>query len=621
MTRSRRAIEVGRRLRRDRTLAVLLLVAVAGLLARLVALDARVAHWDEARVAYWTLRYVETGAWEYRPIVHGPFLPQVNRYVFAVLGPGDASARLVVAVAGGLLPLAAWLFREHLTDGELLAVGALLAANPILLYYSRFSRNDVVLATCMLVAFGLFVRAYDTRRPRYVHTGVLATAVGFTTMGSALLYVLCWLGGLVLVFDHRLFRARPRGERPGAVARSHLARAGRGLRAWGGHLLVAVAAFLLVVVWFYAPRTGGTDGVGLDRVVDEPGTLPAVVRAATVESADALVSVWILGGMQAEPTYLDALVFFVGTMAAGAFVVSALAILGFVADRYAPGGPRDVVALASYWGFASVLGYPLAMDVQSPWTVTHAVVPLAIPAGVGAAVLYRWGRDAYARADSVGAGLGFVLAAILVAQAGGPAIATYTAPQDPENPLVQYAQPAGEMKPTLAEMERAIEDNDGELDVLYYGEAFYVADEPDADRPPVAGSGWYNRLPLPWYAATYNASVGSVRDETALDDRLAADPPVVVAPTSERDALDSRLDGYEASEYALRLRTSEDRPHTEVVIYVDVDRSSRASSSPSSSDAASGSSRTGAGVPIASDSSVSASAAARLRSSQSTKKP
>ena len=73
----------GRRRRR-----VVVAVAAATLLALLVRfafLGDRVFHWDEGRVGYWILQYQATGEWEYRAIVHGPFLFHVNEFLFGVL--------------------------------------------------------------------------------------------------------------------------------------------------------------------------------------------------------------------------------------------------------------------------------------------------------------------------------------------------------------------------------------------------------------------------------------------------------------------------------------------------------------------------------------------------------
>jgi uncharacterized protein (TIGR03663 family) len=193
---------------RDRTLAAILSIAALSLLARLIFLDNRIAHWDEGRVGFDILRYIATGTWEYRPIVHGPFLPQVNKHVFAVLGPTDFSSPLIVAIVGGLLPLSIWLYRDYLGDRELIAGALFLAADPILLYYARFMRNDVLVATFAFVGLGLYVRFRDTARTRYLYAGTAAWALAFTAKEDALLYPVAILGALVLLLDHRLFRAR-----------------------------------------------------------------------------------------------------------------------------------------------------------------------------------------------------------------------------------------------------------------------------------------------------------------------------------------------------------------------------------------------------------------------------
>ena len=146
--------------RRRPVAAVLTLTALA-LLLRLVALGDRTVHWDEARVAYWTLRYVRGAGFAYRPIIHGPFVPLVVAPLFERFGPTAFAARLPVAIIGGLAPLSALLFRQPgesagvatdrlprlgLSDAETVVLAALLAGTPSLVYYSRFMRSDVPLA-------------------------------------------------------------------------------------------------------------------------------------------------------------------------------------------------------------------------------------------------------------------------------------------------------------------------------------------------------------------------------------------------------------------------------------------------------------------------------------------
>jgi len=196
--------------RSDRVALVVGATVIVALLARVAGLGARVAHQDEARVGYWTLRYLASGQYEYRPILHGPFVSVVNRHLFALFGPSDFVARLPTAVVGGLLPAAALLFRTRLRDGETVALALLFAANPVLLYYSRFVRQDVPLVVFATFALGFAVRAVDTagvRRRRYVYAAGLAFGLAATTKENVLLYPVAWAGALALVVDRRLLDA------------------------------------------------------------------------------------------------------------------------------------------------------------------------------------------------------------------------------------------------------------------------------------------------------------------------------------------------------------------------------------------------------------------------------
>ena len=120
-------------LRRDRALQAVAGLTVLALVLRLARLGHRVAHFDEARVAYWIVEYHETGVLFYRPVIHGPLLHLVNNYVFGLLGHTDLAMRLVPALVGGLLPLVALTFRHRLRDEAVVSLALLLALNPALL--------------------------------------------------------------------------------------------------------------------------------------------------------------------------------------------------------------------------------------------------------------------------------------------------------------------------------------------------------------------------------------------------------------------------------------------------------------------------------------------------------
>ena len=558
-------------LRRGRrvTLAVVG-VALAGLVARLAFLGERIAHWDEARVAYWILNYADSGTFEYQPIIHGPFLQQVNRPLFGLLGPNDFTMRLVVALLGAALPLCALLFRERLRDAETVALALFLAADPILLYYSRFMRSDLPLAAFMLVALGFFVRALDTRQPWYAHLGVVSVALAMTTKENVLIYLVTWLGALVLLADHRLFLDRGLNAGWRTRLEGYARRAGPTLRSWTPQLLLGIFEFFAVVVFFYAPRTVKGKG-GLNTVLSDPTAFPGAVEEATVGSWTEFHALWVNGGHQ-DHAYLPYLAHYVETLVVGSGALVALAFVGFLVDRYAGERPRDLVAFCFYWGFVSILGYPIITDIQAPWATIHAVVPLAIPAAVGVSALYRRGRAAFASddpnlLDAVDATVVALVFLLVIAQVGVVAAAdVYLDPQSEDNELVQYAQPADDIRPTIQDMAAVSATNEG-TDVLLYGE-FLVANTSGTREPSC--SDWFNLLPLPWYMDAKDMNVSCARNVSAFERTTdETKPPVVIGLTTDREFLAARLPGYDERTYVLR---TQDTSQTNTTFFIDESR-------------------------------------------------
>lgn len=572
-----------------RLTAVLAVITALALVARLVLLGERVAHWDEARVGYWILEFWRTGTYHYRPILHGPFLHIVNARVFAVLGPTDYAMRVVPAVLGGLVPLSALLFRERLHDAEVVALGLFLAANPVLLYFSRFMRGDVLVGAFMFVAFALLVRGIDAGDRRYLFPAVGAIALGCTVKENAVVYLVAWVGAAVLLVDHRLLLARERGRPWTAMLRRKLATVRDAVRPLLPALAFATVEFLAIVAWFYAPRGGATDSPGLGTALANPGLLPATLQEAIVGSAVAAFGTWIgprttQDGGNAYLVYLGDLVRTVGF---GASAIAILAVVGFVVDRYGGEDPRDLVQFTFYWGLASLLGYPLITDIAAPWAAVHVVLPLAVPAAVGLAHVYGFARDAGARspdssvdgagspgssvtgarspgssvagAGSLAPSVAGVVLALVAVQVLGVAVATsYVAPQSPANDLAQYAQPAGQMRPVLEDMATVAQETEGPH-VLVFG-SFYVDGGSNARWRPACVR-WFRALPLPWYFAANDVNVTCATNTSAFDRRFGdgRPPPIVVANATIENGralpppeLDRRLTGYEVHLYDMR---------------------------------------------------------------------
>ncbi len=601
------------------------LVALVAVAARFILLGARTAHWDEARVAYWIIHTIETGDFAYRRIIHGPFVQHVNHVLFPLFGASDLVMRVPVALIGGLLPLAALLFREHLDDDETVVLAIFLGFNAVLIYYSRFMRSDVLVAAFMFVALGLLVRFYDTRRWRYLYGVGAAVALGLGSKENAVVYLLTWVGAAALLADQALYRPRAHDSGLALLRSTWLGRVGDRLQRlprrvadvirgrattdvgsafagmfrrirnpetpagriarWLAHPIVALVVFLAITVFLYGPRGAGAAGLryppaadaatlGLYEALGQPTALPGFVLDTLVDTAEQFGE-WF--AQSSEPgcrkdNVIDGWLCYLGqyleVMRDHALVLSLFAGFGFLYERYASGRSRNLVMFAFYAGFVSILGYPLGTDVFGAWIVVHAVVPLALPAAVGVARLYRWGREARTEGDDVGAALAAVVLVVLAGLVGVAGAGAVAPDHSRSNSLVQYAQPGDDLDPLIAAMDRsARESGEGPDVVLYYGatgdqrddDQAIVAEPPtwqEGDlltKPPCAE--WFNTLPLPWYFQTTGANVTCETDPAALADGSGADRPGVIISveaddTVPRDRLTTA--GYESRQLLLR---------------------------------------------------------------------
>jgi len=616
----------------NRALAAVIAITTVALLARLVVLGDRIAHFDEGRVGWWAINYMNTGEIHYRFIVHGPLVQHVNRWLFAVTGANDFTMRLPIAIVGGLLPLSVFLYREHLRDSELVAVAFFLAFNPVLVYYSRFFRSTLPVAAFGFVAFGLFVRFYDTRNPRYVHAAAAVAALMLAAKENAVAYYIAWIGAGAVVAYHVLFRrSGPAvlGDVWGRYVRGYLltrsalvsligatvaaamflalltlgtvypstsfeplaylvvagfvvAAIVYGVftdrEAYGvlGHVLLALVIFAGVAFFFYSPRAGNTGGPGLWKTV-------AFLRVAFVDlvtkfdtggfstffaSVGDLVEVTVddftrgyeywFGGAEETGTYVSFFEQFLETMGDYATPILVLSAVGAVVELFGSREPRYVVVAVFAWGFASVFGYPLGTDIYGGWITVNAVLPLALPAGVGLAAFYRqaargWQGDTPGDADLITVGVVAVVFLVVVGAVGaGLATGVYTNDQSKENSLVQFAQPGDDMRPAIEEMRRAAADNQG-TDLLFYGSGL-VRETPRTGRlyPRCLDIG--DGLPLHWYVNVTGSTADCARTATDLEETTSGTdrPMVVIAKSNERNYLEGAFPNYHTETYLLR---------------------------------------------------------------------
>ena len=164
------------------------LIALAAV-ARLADLGSRPYQFDEGQVGYAAYLLSEHGDYHYMPVLHGPLNYELTGLSHVVLGQIDVANRIPAALAGTILVALAFSLRRVLGREAALAAGVLLCFSPTLLYYSRFGREELVMAAVTL-AF-VAVAAAFVARPRRWHVEALGAllALSFATKEATFLHV------------------------------------------------------------------------------------------------------------------------------------------------------------------------------------------------------------------------------------------------------------------------------------------------------------------------------------------------------------------------------------------------------------------------------------------------
>jgi len=201
---------------------VLLIVAAA---TRLWDVGARTMSHDEALHAYYSWRLYAGQGYLHNPLMHGPFLFHATALVYTLFGASDTAARLVPALFGVVLVGLPYLLRRWLGHLGALVSGFMLLVSPVMLFYSRYIRHDLlVLVWTLLMVVALF-QFISTRDQRWFQAGVLVTVLAICTKEVALIFGFIGLSFLGLAWGR---------ERISPVAGRRWRRLG-----WGAVVLLA----------------------------------------------------------------------------------------------------------------------------------------------------------------------------------------------------------------------------------------------------------------------------------------------------------------------------------------------------------------------------------------------
>ena len=126
-------------------LSILFLVSLS-FISRFIFLDVRAIHHDESLHGYYSWLLSNGYGYTHNPLMHGPLNFHLNALSFIFFGDNDFTLRLAPALTGTLLVVTPFLFRDLIGKRVAIIISIFFLISPILIYYSRFARNDIFIA-------------------------------------------------------------------------------------------------------------------------------------------------------------------------------------------------------------------------------------------------------------------------------------------------------------------------------------------------------------------------------------------------------------------------------------------------------------------------------------------
>jgi len=171
------------------------LVILSGFILRVWQLDSNALHHDESLHAVYSWYLYSGQGYIHDPMMHGPFQYHMNTLIFFFGGDSDFTSRLGYALLGTImigmpLTLKKWIGKE----GALIA-SILIAFSPSLIYFSRFARNDILIAVWTLGLFLSIMQYIHDPNKKYLYASAIFLSLSFTTKETAYLstFALCAL--------------------------------------------------------------------------------------------------------------------------------------------------------------------------------------------------------------------------------------------------------------------------------------------------------------------------------------------------------------------------------------------------------------------------------------------
>lgn len=162
------------------------LIIILTIITRFYDLGARTMAHDEINhvvPAYTIENYV------YDPVTHGPFQFHALALSYFLFGDSDFSARVPAALFGiGVVIFTLFAWRRYLGRVGSLCAAALFMISPYILFYSRYTRNEIFIVFWGLVMLWLFLRYLEDGKSKWLYWLTFIIAMHYADKATSYIF-------------------------------------------------------------------------------------------------------------------------------------------------------------------------------------------------------------------------------------------------------------------------------------------------------------------------------------------------------------------------------------------------------------------------------------------------
>jgi uncharacterized protein (TIGR03663 family) len=494
---------------------LLVLILASGLFFRVANLDKRPMHHDEANQAVKFGRLLEEGRYQYDPADHhGPSLYYLT-LPFAWLNGSAALAdldetilRLVPAFFGAAIILLLLSLKPFARVSALLWAGGLTALSPVMVYYSRFYIQEMLLVFFILGFLAALWRLLNSpRMETALLCGLFAGLMAATKETAVVVFASAGAAAAAITTLDPRFRKE---------------RSFTGIKHWLTAAAAAAATAFIFFSSFFSHWRGLVDSV-------------AAFKSYFVKAGSP--------GLHAHPWdyYLD-LLFYTRYGNGPAWTEALILILGITGATAAwiKKSPKKEIRFFRFISLFTLLMTVIFSTIpyKTPWNMLPFYLGFLLLAGYGAAVSISWIPHRHAKAA-----LSAVLILGLLHLGWQSRRANFVYPADPRNPYV-YAHTSTDFLNLVERIHDLSRVHPEKRDMLI-----------------MVAAGPYQTWPLPWYLRTF-PRVGYWPDIRKVP--LQRGPAVLITSLDMNDDLPSNFeDKYITEFYGLR-------PEVFLTVHVDL---------------------------------------------------